>query len=57
MEEGVVNFNLSLEQSQLVLDTGMSRLNTTNSSRKKQISELSLVSVYWQVVESVKGEG
>ena len=57
MEEGVVNSSLSLEQSQLVLDTGMSRLNTTNSSRKKQISELSLVSVYWQVVESVKGEG
>ena len=57
MEEGVVNSSLSFEQSQLVLDTGMSRLNTTNSSRKKQISELSLVSLYWQVVESVKGEG
>ena len=57
MEEGVVNSSLSLLQSQLVLDTGMSRLNTTNSSRKKQISGLSLVSLYWQLLDSVKAEG
>ena len=57
VEEGVVNSSLSLLQSQFVLDTGMSRLNTTNSSRKKQISGLSLVSLYWQVLESVKAEG
>ena len=53
----MVNSSLSLLQSQFVLDTGMSRLNTTNSSRKKQMSELSLVNLYWQVPESVKAEG
>ena len=39
VEDGVVNSSLSLEQSQSELDTGTSRLKTTNSSRKKQISE------------------
>ena len=53
VEEGVVNSSLSLLQSQLVLDTGMSRLNTTNSNRKKQMSGLILVSLYRQVAESV----
>ena len=44
-------------QSQLLLVTGVSRLNTINSSLKKQMSEPSLVSLYWHVAEAVVEAG
>ena len=44
-EEGVVKASLSLLQSQLELETVTSRLKTTKSRRKKQMSGLSLLSL------------
>ena len=41
-----ISLTLSLLQSQLLLVTGVSRLSTTNSSLMKQMSELSLGSLY-----------
>ena len=52
-----ISLTLSLLQSQLLLVTGVSRLSTTNSSLMKQMSELSLGSLYWQVTEAVVGAG
>ena len=48
---------LSLLQSQLLLVTGMSRLRVRNSSLKKQMSEPSLVSLYWHEAEAVVEAG
>ena len=41
-----ISLTLSLLQSQLLLVTGVSRLSTTNSSLMKQMSGLSLGSLY-----------
>ena len=44
-EDGVVNSSLSLLQSQLEAETVTSRLKTTKSRRKKQMSGSSLLSL------------